>query len=123
MILSAGKLDTRCQFQSQTEISDGGGGSTTTWTTQFTVWGGFAFPRLRSRMEAVAAGAVQTVNSGQLTVRDSSDTRRATKEWRVVVVTDHSVSPEATETWNIRKEYPRERDGLLRFEVEAGVST
>lgn len=123
MTIGAGLLDTRCVFEKATKVSDGGGGYTTTWAEEFTVWGAFSFPRMRTRMEAIAAGAVQTVNSAELLVRDSSDTRQATKDWRVVVTTDHTTTPVTTQTWNVRKVYPRQRDGFLRFEVEAGVPT
>lgn len=121
--MNPGKLDTRCTFQEQTRTSDGGGGFTTEWTDRFTAWGGFMFPSIRSRMEVIAAGAVQTVNAAQLTVRDSTNTRLVTKEWRVEVVSDPNVSPTAVEVWNVRKALPRTRDGYLRFEVEEGVPT
>ena len=119
----AGTLESRCIFQLETKVDDGGGGHTTTWETQFTVWGGFAFPRLRSRMEALAGGAVETIVSGELIVRDASETRRATMKWRVVVTTDPTVSPADQQYWNIRKVYPRELDGFIRFAVESGVPT
>ena len=122
-MIGAGRLDTRCAFQSQAKVSDGGGGYVTTWSTQFTAWGAFSFPRLRSRMEVIAAGAVETAVAGELLVRDSSKTRVVDKKWRVLVTTDSTVSPTVEEIWNIRKAYPRQRDGFLRFEVEAGVPT
>lgn len=122
-MIGAGSLDTRCTFQKETQVSDGGGGHTITWVDQFTVWGRIDYPSMRSRMEQIAAGAVQTPVAAELMVRDTSQTRLAKKEWRMVMATDQSVSPTVFETFNIRKVYPRQRDGFLRFEVEAGVPT
>lgn len=116
-------LDARVTFQSETKTPDGGGGHVIVWTDQFTVWGGFSYPRFRTRMEQLAAGAVQTVNAAELIVRDSPDTRNITGEWRAVVITDPNVSPTEVQTWNIRKVYPRQRDGFIRMEVEEGVPT
>lgn len=119
----AGKLNTRCIFQAETKVYDDGGGFDVTWQTQFTVWGGFDFPRLSARMEAIAGGAVQTVNSGELIVRDTSETRRITNTWRVIVTTDPTISPAEQQWWNIRGTQPRLNDGFIRMAVEAGVST
>ncbi len=122
-MIGAGKLDTRCVFQKPVTAADGGGGESTTWTAQFTVWGGLSLPMMRGRMEQIAAGAVQTAVAGEMVVRDSANARLIKKEWRIVVTTDPTVSPETTETWNIRKVYPRQRDGFVRMEVEARVPT
>lgn len=121
--MDAGKLDRRCTFQKETRVSDGGGGYATTWAVQETRWGGLLTPTLRGQMEQIAAGAVTTVIAGVITVRDDSFTRQITRDWRVVTVEDATVSPALTQTWNIRKVYPRERDGYIRMEVEAGVPT
>lgn len=117
----SGKLNTRCIFQAETKVDDGGGGFTVTWETQFTVWGGFDLPRLSARMEAIASGAVQTVNSGELIVRDASETRRITNTWRVIVTTDPTISPVEQQWWNVRGTQPRQNDGFIRMAVEAGV--
>ena len=121
--MRAGKLDERVNFQSATQVSDGGGGFAVVWTDQFEVWGGFSYPRMSARMEVIAAGAVETAIGAELIVRDAPETRRIKKEWRAVVLKDGSVSPTEYETWNIRKVLPRQRDGFIRFQVEAGVPT
>lgn len=121
--MDAGKLDRRCTFEKQTKVSDGGGGYETTWAVQGARWGGLLTPTLRSQMEQIAAGAVTTVFSAVLTVRDDSFSRQISNAWRVVIVADATVSPTLLETWNIRKVYPRARDGWIRMELEAGVPT
>lgn len=114
MALGAGKLDTRCVFQKELKVPDGGGGNSITWPEQFTLWGGFAFPRLSTRMEAVAAGAVQGMTRGELVVRESTNSRLISKDWRVVA---------KGRTWNIGEPQPDQRDGYLRMPVESGVAT
>lgn len=115
MSISAGRLDTLCAFQSLTEVPDGGGGSITNWTTRFTVWGGFTFPRLGSRMEAVAAGAVQATTRGELIVRrGKATTALIDAKWRVVA---------KGRTWNIGEPLPDQRDGFVRMPIESGVPT
>lgn len=112
--MNPGKLDTRCALQSQAQVSDGGGGFTTTWSTQFSCWGAFAFPNLRSNMEAIAAGSVETALVADLIVRaDSGTTETVTPEWRLTA---------KGKTWNVRKVDPKD-DGYIRMIVEAGVAT
>ena len=101
--MNPGKLDTRCAFQSMAEVSDGGGGVETTWTTQFSRWGAFAFPNMRSNLETIAAGAVQSAVMADLLVRDDSDTATITPEWRLAA---------KGRTWNVRKVDPG--DGAAR---------
>lgn len=122
-MVGAGVLDRRLAFQKPVKVSDGGGGDAVTWTLQFTVWGGLSIPQMRGRMEAIAAGAVQTEVVAEAIIRDSPQGRLIDKTWRFVVTTDPTTSPATTQTWNIRKVYPRERDGYLRMEVSAGVPT
>lgn len=122
-MIGAGSFRDRCTFQKQTKVSDGGGGSTTVWVDQFTLWGRFDFPTFKAGMEAIAAGAVQATNSGKLTLRDTVNARRITKEWRVISTVDDSVSPTTFEVWNVRVVEPRRRDGYVRLVVEEGVPT
>lgn len=114
MAMGAGKLDTRCTFEKPVEASDGGGGTTITWTEQFKRWGAFAFPSLRAQQEAIAGGAVQSTTGGTLTVREDSSTKLITHEWRVVA---------KGRTWNVREVRPGERTGYLRMAVESGAAT
>lgn len=112
--MEAGKLDTRCAFQTLTEVPDGGGGFKTSWITRFTVWGAFAFPRLSSRMEAIAAGAVQATTRGELVVRRSRMTALIDAEWRVIA---------KGRVWNIGALLPDQGDGFVRMPIESGVPT
>lgn len=114
MAIGPGKLDTRCSFQMKMEVSDGGGGSSLTWSEQFKRWGAFALPGLSAQMEGIAAGAVQSTTGGTITVREDTQTRTITHEWRVVA---------KGRTWNIREVRPSERTGFLRMSVESGVAT
>ncbi len=112
--MNPGKLDTRCAFQSQAKVSDGGGGYTTTWSDQFSCWGGFAFPNLRANMEAISAGSVQSAVMADLIVRaDSGTTETVDNTWRLTA---------KGKTWNVRK-VPPKADGYIRMIVEAEAPT
>ena len=120
-MVTAANLDRRVAFQSWSEVSDGGGGYSGNWVTQFTLWGGLDI-RQMFRREMVEGGAISSPNTAKLTIRDGASARLITDEWRALTVEDNTISPAENMTWNIRKVYPRERDGYLRFEVEMGVA-
>lgn len=75
----AGDLRERIAFDKRETSSDGGGGTTTSWSEQFTVWGGFT--HLRGG-ETVLAGRLEGRHTLVIRVRASTNTRLITSDWR-----------------------------------------
>lgn len=76
----AGRLDKLVTFQKRSAASDGHGGEESTWSDQFTVWGGFT--HLRGG-ETVLAERLEGVHPAVIRVRRSTDTVKVTTDWRV----------------------------------------
>jgi SPP1 family predicted phage head-tail adaptor len=110
--MPAGRLNKRVAFQRAVKVADGGGGSTTTWETFLTVWGGFFPERTRERLEA---GRLESAVAGRLTVRSSDDTRALTTAHRVVI---DGYAHQIHAIVN-----PDQRDKYLDLTVERGVAT
>ena len=108
----AGQLRDRVAFQKKVSVSDGGGGSTTSWQTQFTVWGGFRPERGRERLEA---GRLESAVAGVLKVRSSVQARTVDASWRVLI---DSVAYQVRSITN-----PDRRDRFLEMTIERGVGT
>ena len=109
----AGKLDTRVKFERETEISTGGGGTSKTWTEQFSRWGGVSHPKLSARLERENAGALTSVQRASILVRADPDTITIKPSWRCRF--DNKV-------WNIRGITPIGRNDRLSIIVESGVA-
>lgn len=77
----AGRLDERVTFQKRGTAADGYGGMETSWSDQFTVWGGFL--HLRGG-ETVLSARLEGVHPAVIRVRASSDTTQITTDWRAV---------------------------------------
>lgn len=113
MTAPIGARDTRCAFQKETQVADGGGGYTSTWATQFSRWGGFVYPGLRSNMEQIAAGSVEAAQMADLVIPSDTETDTITEAWRLTA---------RGRTWNIRRVTPPV-DGEIRMVVESGTAT
>lgn len=110
--MRAGQLNKRVTFQTATETSDGGGGGSTSWGGNVTVWGQFRPERGRERLEA---GRLESAEAGVLTVRSSEATRAITSAYRVLI---DSIP------FNIRAvSNPDQRNKAIEMVVEKGVAT
>ena len=112
-MVSAGKLDRRFQFQQRREQSDGMGNTVSDWVSQFTLAAGRSFLR---GGETVIAARLENKQPAIVTIRNSTDARQITADWRAIDVRDGRV-------YNIR-ETPKESDdrGFLEFLAESGVA-
>lgn len=111
--LQAGRLDRRLRFDSPKQVSDGAGNYTDGWEEQFSVAANRKWLR---GGESVLAARLESRQPAIITIRNSTDARRITADWRCVDVRDGR-------QYAIR-ENPKESDngGYLEFLVEAGVA-
>lgn len=112
--MTAGRLRHRIAFQKEEQVSDGGGGWTTEWVTQFTV-----AARLRPLRggETVMAGRLEARQPYVITVRQSADTLSIKPQWR-------AVNARTDEVMAIRSIADMEESGaFLDILTEAGVGT
>lgn len=81
--MEAGRLNWRLQFQAPDEREDGAGNSTDGYLPQFTMSAHVHFLR---GGEGVLASRLEQVTPVVLTVRNSTQTKRITGEWRAIDV-------------------------------------
>lgn len=111
--MDAGRLDQRFRFEKRIEADDGYGNSQGDWHVQFTLWAGRKFLR---GGEAVLAARLEARQPAILTIRNSTDARQITADWRAI--------DDRTETVYAIREDPKMTDdrAFLEFLVEAGVA-
>lgn len=110
----AGKLDRRLSFYARVEQSDGAGNTAAPfWVFQFEVAAGRAFLK---GGESVLAARLESRQPVVLTIRNSTQARQITNDWRAVDTRDGR-------NYNIR-ENPKETDdrAYLEFLCESGVA-
>lgn len=98
-------------FQSQSLVSDGGGGSVRTWVTALTVWGRFT---PQSGTETLQAGRPENSVVGTLRIRRSSEANAIDQSYRVQI---ESIDYQIRSIIN-----PDQRDRWLDMTVERGVA-
>ncbi|MBL4757485.1 MAG: phage head closure protein [Rhizobiales bacterium] len=109
--MRAGNLRKNAQFQTNITLSDGMGGVTDGWATQFTQRARLSPVRGKEKVEG---GDLTAQATFKLTVRMSVQARTVTEEWRVVI--DGA-------NYNIRSIInPDERGKALEMVVEGGVA-
>lgn len=109
----AGKLDRRLSFYARREHSDGAGNTVSDWVLQFSVAAGRVF---LNGGESVLAARLESRQPVVLTIRNSTQARQITNDWRAVDTRDGR-------NFNIR-ENPKETDdrGYLEMLAESGVA-
>jgi SPP1 family predicted phage head-tail adaptor len=110
--MSAGKLYERVAFESPVEVSDGYGGTINGWAAQFTVSAHFV--RLRGG-ETVLASRLSGTQPTIIKVRQSSDTKQVTTDWR-------ARDARSGEVFNIRSIIESDDRAYLEFTAESGVA-
>lgn len=110
--MTAGKLYERVTFDSPTETPDGYGGTISGWTEEFTVRAGYR--RLRGG-ETVLASRLSGTQPTIIKVRQSSDTKRVTTDWR-------ARDARSGEVFNIRSPIESDDRAYLEFIAESGVA-
>lgn len=112
--MAAGGLDQRFRFEKREEADDGYGNTVTgDWLPQFTVWAGRKYLR---GGESVIADRLQARQPAILRIRNSSQARQITAEWRAV--------DDRTGTVFAIRENPTVTDdrAYLEMLVESGVA-
>lgn len=109
----APSLNERVAFESPSTTPDGFGGQENTWTTEFTVRA--YYKRLRGS-ERVISARLEGVQPTVVKVRASSDTRRATNDWRIR-------DTRTGEIMNIRSYIESDNRQYIDFTAESGVAT
>lgn len=102
--MRAGDLNSRVTFQRRVTADDGYGNEVGEWQTQFTVWAGFK--PLRGT-ETVMAARLSGRQPYIVTIRQSSQTRQITTDWRAVDARNSSrvfniraiTDPDGTRAW------------------------
>jgi head-tail adaptor len=109
----AGYLNRQFRFEVRSSVSDGAGNTVDDWVQQFTVAAGRTFLR---GGEAVISARLESRQPAIVRVRNSTNTRQITPDWR-------AVDERTGEVYNIR-EIPRETEDrlYLEFLAESGVA-
>ena len=80
--MQAGDLSERAAFQSAIESRDADGQIVQGWQDAFSAWANVKYLR---GGEAVMQARMQSRTPAVLTIRDSSEARQVTSEWRAVI--------------------------------------
>jgi head-tail adaptor len=113
-MVGAGRLDRRLSFERRTDVADGYGNQVAgDWTPQFT---DVANRKWLRGGEDVMAARLESRQPAILTMRNSTQARQVTADWR-------AVDTRSGEIYNIRED-PKESDsrGFLEMLVESGVA-
>lgn len=110
--MPAGKLNKRVIFQSEQQVSDGGGGYELGWADTLEVWGQYNPEKGREKVEQ---GRLEDALAGTLRVRHTSETEAITAGQRVLI---------DGEPFQIRSAANEDqRRMFMTFTVEKGVAT
>lgn len=110
--MAAGKLDHRFAFGERVVSSDGYGNEVTDFADRFTVWAGVTYLR---GSEAVIAARLEGRQPVVIRVRQSTQTRQISTDWR-------ASDARSGEVYNIRSIVPTDDQAFFDITAERGVA-